>query len=290
MEHKASRAKRAIRDWESRTGRRNLNARRAFNEALRAGARRRPGRINIEGFRGRNVEENFQTFLRTNASAVKDRFPYLVNKDGTSLELSHRTRMGGDAQGSLYTFKDRPGLVLKLGPTGDLVHKDAGYRTSIEEGVYVETFSSLRDDNPNQTPVVKAQNMMATRRVAPMVVAAGVFDGHRVTVMQKVQDAVTLEAKYPENTDEAKRKRRHVFRSMSSRLRSAGICHHDLHSRNVVYGWLTNKTKYRYYLVDFDNSFFLAGEETECNDRVHDENDENVSQNTVFDGEVSMPV
>ena len=94
MEHKASRAKRAIREWESRTGRRNLNARRAFNEALRAGARRRPGRINIEGFRGRNVEENFQTFLRTNASAVKDRFPYLVNKDGTSLELSHRTRMG----------------------------------------------------------------------------------------------------------------------------------------------------------------------------------------------------
>ena len=179
----------------------------------------------------------------------------------------------------LYTFKDRPGLCPETRANRrPSCTRTLGTTRPSRRRITWETFSSLRDDNPNQTPVVKAQNMMAMRRVAPMVVAAGVFDGHRVTVMQKVQDAVTLEAKYPENTDEAKRKWRHVFRSMSSRLRGAGICHHDLHSRNVVYGWLTNKTKYRYYLVDFDNSFFLAGEETECNDRAHDENDENVAE------------
>ena len=57
-----------------------------------------------------------------------------------------------------------------------------------------------------------------------------------------------------------------------------------------MYGWLTDKAKYRYYLVDFDNSFLLEEEGAVCNDRVHDEGNENIAQNTVFDGEVSMPV
>lgn len=277
---------------EARAGGRNLAARRALNAALRAGAKRRPPRIEaIDSMRGSsNVEENFQAYLRANAAEVRARFPYLANRDGTPVELSRRTRMGGDAQGSLYTFKDRPHLVLKVGPKGDLVHNDAGYRRSIEEETYVETFSVLRRENPSQTPVARAQNRLAKRRLAPLVLGAGVFDGHRVTVMQKVHDAQTLEDKYPENTEKHKRKWRRVFRALARRLESAGVCHHDLHSRNVVYGWLTDKGNYRYYLVDFDNSFFLddAGERV-CNDRVHLGDDENVAENTVFDGNASMP-
>ena len=265
-------AKRAVREREKTTGHRDLSGRRAVNRAITRA---------LSG--GTSIEVTFQGFLRAHALAIRKNFPYLANHDGTPMELSRQTKMGGDAQGTLYTFKDRPHLVLKLGPK-----TNNGFT---EENTFVETFSILRKQNPGKTQVVRAQNRMARRRAAPMVVAAGVFAGHRVTVMQKVHDAVTLEEKYPDNTEKDKRKWRRVFRSMASRLRAAGVCHHDLHSRNVVYGWLTDKAKYRYYLVDFDNSFLLDGEGgAVCNDRVHDDNDENVAQNTVFDGEVSMPL
>ena len=264
-------AKRAVREREKTTGHRDLSGRRAVNRAITRA---------LSG--GTNVEVTFQGFLRAHANAIKENFPYLANHDGTPMELSRRTKMGSDAQGTLYTFKDRPHLVLKLGP---IIQGDATKMS------FVETFSILRKQNPGQTHTVRAQNKMARRRAAPMVVAAGVFAGHRVTVMQKVHDAVTLEEKYPDNTEKDKRKWRRVFRSMASRLKAAGVYHHDLHSRNIVYGWLMDKAKYRYYLVDFDNSFLLEGEGgAVCNDRVHDDNDENVAQNTVFDGEVSMPL
>ena len=41
--------------------------------------------------------------------------------------------------------------------------------------------------------------------------------------------------------------------------------------------------------MDFDNSFFLDDAGRVCNDRVHLGDDENVAENTVFDGNASMP-
>lgn len=188
---------------------------------------------------------------------------------------------GADKQGMVFEYLDKRPYLIKIGPTGDLVSKDHGFRDSMADGgTYVENFSVHQSSHPFQTNVVKIQNRMAKSGYAPAVVAAGVFDGNRVTVMEKIQKAVNLEDR---NVD-----RRRVLRYFARKLKKRGLCHHDLHTRNVVYGTLHDDKK-RYYLIDFDNSFFLQDRpEVPCNDTMQLDSD-NMENIQFQEAVVSMP-
>jgi len=162
--------------------------------AIRGGAKKRPPRLSLG-----TVVHQFQDALYVRLNRFLEQHPhdfaYLRNEDGTLLDFPNHV-FGGEKQGVLYEYKDRDDWLLKIGPKGDLVKGDGGYFDSmLEGGQYVETYNSA-DPSKGMTDVVFIQNTMAEAGYAPVVYAAGVFDGFRVTVMQKIHDAVTLKDQY----------------------------------------------------------------------------------------------
>jgi hypothetical protein len=170
--------------------------------AIRGGAKKnRPVPLPL----GRLVHQ-FQDALYVRLNRFLEQHPndfaYLRNKDGTLLDFPKHV-FGGEKQGVLYTYKDRPNWLLKIGPKGDLVKGDSGYFESMGDGgQFMETYNradplydyadAARAGEKGVTDVVFIQNAMAKAGYAPVVYAAGVFDGYRVTVMQKIHHAVTL--------------------------------------------------------------------------------------------------
>lgn len=83
-----------------------------------------------------------------------------------------------------------------------------------------------------------------------------------------------------------------VYEPLAKFLKQINLCHHDLHARNVVYGWLPRLKGQgkKYFLVDFDNSFFRTKATKECNDKIYiDFDKENTISEINFAGEVEMP-
>ncbi len=128
---------------------------------------------------------------------------------------------------------------------------------------------------------VEIQNIIAKEGKAPKVVGAGLFKGHRITVMEKIKDAKTLNQSKKDGT-----KRSEIMKSFAELMKSKGFCHQDIHTKNIVYGNLNDEKK-QWYLIDFDASFHLrdkgkfknfesrANKETKhCNDQIHTQSQE----------------
>jgi hypothetical protein len=293
-----TRMKKLLRKQEQAQGVRNLDKRRYMNalisDALVAGGKKRRPTLSLDASTDlMTVEQALTKFVQEKLKEYKESpgktqpfpYPYFLETDGKVVKLDTSTKIGGDAQGSLYSFRTRPDVLIKIGPTGDLVAKDYGYNDSMNR--YVENFYALKMNNWNQTDVVRVQNLVASHGLAPYVLAAGLMRQHRITIMETIQNAETLEERVVDSTMWPK-----VYEPLAKFLKRINLCHHDLHARNVVYGWLPRLKGQgkKYFLVDFDNSFFRTKATKECNDKIYiDFDKENTISEINFAGEVEMP-
>ena len=186
-----------------------------------------------------------------------------------------------------YKLKDDG--KMKVTPTAREHQGDAIYKFVCKNQGKTEEKSSKRI----YAHPVEIQNIIAKEGKAPKVAGAGLFKGHRITVMEKIQDAKTLNQLKKDGT-----KLSEIMKSFAELMKSKGFCHQDIHTKNIVYGNLNHKEQW--YLIDFDASFHLqdkgkfknfesrANKETKhCNDQIHTQSHE-VAE-TVWDTNATMP-
>ena len=260
------RVKRAIREVEQHTGKKNIHLRRKFNRMLKGGG----------------APQSLTYFIENNIDLVKDKYPYLLNKDGSVPSFTRETSVGGfSRQGDLFKYKDR-NWIIKIGCNNRIVENTYGQQESINNKTYVENFYYDRPSNPNQTEAVKIQNILNKYNFSPMVIASGMFKGFSVVIMEEIENAKTLKERKTKNKIK-------ILRQFEKILKKLSICHNDLHTENVVHGTLGKKRGY--FLIDFDNSFMLDDSNSDsCNDSSVHEDIENTEPNVIsFKGTVTMP-
>ena len=238
-----------------------------------------------DGFEETRYESNYST------SDTLPEFTYSVFENGKVKELYYDEK---PENGCPEEYKLKSEDKIKVSPSA----KERGiYKFVCENQGKTKQMSSRRI----YAHPVEIQNIIAKEGKAPKIVGAGLFGGHRVTVMEKIQDAQTLNqimislvVAYKRQMDENKRltakesdalreeieryatmfkehqeaangnrkewitqqiKDGRIMKNFNELMKSKGFCHHDIHSKNIVYGNLNDKKDW--YLIDFDGSYHL---------------------------------